>query len=129
MPAETQPWFSDLIPGAIVFVIALGVLGYLFRRMRRTQKSVYRSAPADPAHGVSCPRCGGAMDRGYVSAPRGIIWRDPQQRPVGLMFRPWEVLDNTLNMSLTPLHNLAWRCPACQMLTIDHAGLIRAGRD
>jgi hypothetical protein len=68
------------------------------------------------------------MDRGYVSAPRGIIWRSLGQRPVGLVFRPWAVLDNTLNMSLTPLHNLAWRCAACHMLTIDHGGLIRGDR-
>ncbi|KON30431.1 hypothetical protein AC480_01125 [miscellaneous Crenarchaeota group archaeon SMTZ1-55] len=72
-------------PGNLIFVlllVAVLIVVYQYRhvfpllRYRMIVKSWDKpvEAPPEPTIETVCPRCGDAMENGYVAGPRGIYW-------------------------------------------------------
>jgi hypothetical protein len=111
---------------AVMFTVAtLAFLWWLARKVAAIETNTYLQVPTDLDGRVNCPRCGAGMETGFIAAPRGIIWKEPYDKPAGMFFVPWKVMENTTSMSLHMKCNKAWRCKPCQMLTVDHGGTIK----
>lgn len=120
--------FTPVFLVAAAGVAALGVLWWLVRHVGRRNRVVNEDAAPWPVDDTKCPRCGRAMEPGYVMLGRGAIWASRDDRPAGIFAHIGKSLPNTLSLDLRPALNRAWRCVPCQQLLIDHSGLIRVGR-
>ena len=72
----------------------------------------------------ACPQCGGPMAQGWVQVSNGIAWSARRRgRPAGLYLSA-ETLENTQSMHFRPASNMAWRCPGCKLLVVDHDKMV-----
>ncbi|TCT21511.1 PF20097 family protein [Thiobaca trueperi] len=114
-----------LWPAAAVAIGALLSLLLLVRHLRRQSCEV----PATDAlwHGrdYACPQCCQPLQPGRVLLGKGAIWSPRHQRPPGAFAHLGMALPNTISLSLRPASNMAWRCPDCQLLLIDHSRLVK----
>ncbi len=72
---------------------------------------------------VLCPCCKKVMFQGYTLSPRGLYFysRDTKPTMFKLAYSNF-MLKNTMDWSfrMKPRENMAWRCPECNVVTIDH---------
>lgn len=120
MTANLANWLAGgLAIGALLFLLIL------VRHLRRQSREV----PATDAlwHGrdYACPQCGQPLQPGWVLLGKGAIWSPRHQQPPGTFAHLGMALPNTISLSLRPASNMAWRCPDCQLLLIDHSRLVR----
>lgn len=125
--------FSDLVAwlDRLAVVAAVGVLLallFIMGRIRRQSRTIDETPGLWAGRDYRCPGCGSPMQAGWVMLGKGAIWSARDQGPP----RPWshlgQTLPNTLSLDLPPACNLAWRCPTCRLLLIDHDKLVRARR-
>ena len=117
--------FTPVFLVAAASVAALGFLWWLIRHVGRRNRVVDEDAAPWPFTDTKCPRCGQAMEPGYVMLGRGAIWASRDGRSAGTFAHIGQSLPNTLSLDIRPALNRAWRCVSCQQLLIDHSRLIR----
>lgn len=72
----------------------------------------------------ACPGCEGTMLQGWAQVARGIDWSPRKRgRPRGLT-GGGDTLPNTQSMHLRVASNMAWRCPKCGLVLIDHSKMV-----
>lgn len=105
-------------------LLALGLLFALVVWIHKRNRAV----PDDPAlwHGrdYGCPACGAAMAQGWVMLGKGAIFSPRASGRPGLFAHIGSALPNTLSMHLRPAANMAWHCPRCRLLLLDHDKLV-----
>jgi hypothetical protein len=116
-------WQILIIPLLVALASALFLL-YFWKKMKAVTTATAKVPPADLDGRIKCPRCGRDMAHGFIIAPRGIMWQDSTDKRAGLVAAPWNVLENTLSMTMRPQRNSAWRCASCRVLTVDHSVMI-----
>jgi hypothetical protein len=113
-----------LLIAGLAAVAGLGLLWWLVRRIGRRNRSVPEAAALWSGRAYRCPECGCAMAPGWVLLGKGAIWRDRARGRPGAFALISDALPNTLSLRLRPAANMAWRCPGCQLLLIDHGKLV-----
>jgi hypothetical protein len=117
--------------GAATFSAALLALGVLLallwivRRIQRTTRTVPEAPGLWEGRDYRCPQCGTPMAQGWVMLGRGAIWAARGGRRPGIFAHIGASLENTISLSLPPAANMAWRCPTCRLLLVDHDKLVK----
>jgi len=126
-PAELWAGLApDLVMASIFGLLAIGsVLGLVYWIGRRN-----RTIADDPAlwsgRDYPCPQCGAPMQQGWVLLGKGAIWSERAAGRPGAFSHLGQALPNTISMQLKPAANMAWRCDACRILTVDYDKLVRS---
>jgi len=117
--------YTDLwIPVGFLLIAILVFVLLLYRILRRSQV-VRDDASLWKDRNYPCPQCGAIMEQGFIMAGRGIIWRPKDDKPIGTFAHIGQALDNTISPSLPPRQNMAWHCPRCRLILVDHDKLVK----
>jgi predicted RNA-binding Zn-ribbon protein involved in translation (DUF1610 family) len=112
-------------------VVAIAALVALWAIVRKIQKNA-REVPSTPSlwsgRLYRCPDCGADMAAGWVMLGKGAIWSSRGEGPPGTFAHVGSALPNTISLSVRPAVNMAWRCPSCALLLIDHSQLVKPGK-
>jgi predicted RNA-binding Zn-ribbon protein involved in translation (DUF1610 family) len=111
--------------GALVALSGLLALFWIVRAVRRRTRLVRDSATLWEGRAYPCPQCGGTMQEGWVMLGRGAIWSPRSAGRPGSFAHIGNALENTLTFTLPPAGNMAWRCPSCRLLLIDHDKMVK----
>lgn len=116
---------KDLWFAAGIMLLAVSVFAILLYRILRRSRVVRDSESLWKGRDYRCPQCGELLEQGFIMAGRGIIWRPRSDKPIGAFAHIGQALDNTLSPSLPPRQNMAWHCPDCRLILIDHDKLVK----
>ena len=71
-----------------------------------------------------CPWCGGDMEQGFLNGGRGVFWtRGVPDTRTKWLGAGRENLLRVDNEGVVITYKTAWRCPACEKMVFDAAGL------
>ena len=119
--------YSRLI---ISFVIVAFIIFLLFilseiRKITAGTKVIdYDRIKVDANMAYSCPKCNTEMEKGFIMAGRGMIWRNEREKPTSIFSTVFKCLDNTINFTMSTKENRAWRCQSCKYVLIDYNALV-----
>ena len=71
-----------------------------------------------------CPKCGVGMKPGFAIASRGLLWREAGSTAKNMLYGKFEPLTNTMNWTMTPRFNRAWRCEQCEYVLLDASAMV-----
>lgn len=71
-----------------------------------------------------CPHCKAEMARGWVLCRNGMVWSPLRDGRPGALSRVGDALPNTQSMHLRTASNMAWHCPSCSLILVDHDKLV-----
>ncbi|MEY6431538.1 PF20097 family protein [Thioalkalicoccus limnaeus] len=108
----------------LFLLIVLTILWALYRLSRRHVAVAHRPELWQ-GRNYRCPSCATPMRQGWVMLGRGAIFAPRGQTPPGTFAHIGQALDNTISLAWRPAANMAWHCPHCRLLLIDHDKLVR----
>jgi hypothetical protein len=118
-----------ILIGASAAIAALLALWAIVRHLQGKACEVSATSDLWSGRNYACPDCGTTMEAGWVMLGKGAIWSSRDKGPPGTFAHIGSALPNTISLSLRPAANMAWRCPSCRLLLIDHGKLVKpAGR-
>jgi len=117
---------SELTVALIIALLAIGTLLALVYWVGRRNRVVADDPALWSGRDYPCPQCGAPMRQGWVMLGKGAIWSERAAGRPGAFAHIGQALPNTISMQLKPAANMAWRCDACRILTIDHDKLVRS---
>ena len=112
---------ATLVVGATLILALAGILW----RIERKGTKVPDSVALWNGREYSCPGCGSTMRQGWVLLGKGAIWSARSAGRPGTFASIGSALDNTISLSIPPASNMAWRCPPCGLLLLDHSKLVK----
>ncbi|MGB5833816.1 MAG: PF20097 family protein [Thiohalocapsa sp.] len=124
MTESAIPW-ADLAIALSIGLLAIGLVVGLAFGIGRRNRTVADIPALWDGRDYHCPQCGAPMDQGWTLLGKGAIWTDRISGRLGTFAHIGKVLPNTLSMQLKPAANMAWRCIACRILTIDYDKMVR----
>ncbi|WP_373509765.1 PF20097 family protein [Thiocapsa sp.] len=120
MSANSALWI-----GAGVAIAALLALWAIVRHLHGEACEIPATSDLWSGRSYACPDCATAMEAGWVMLGKGAIWSSREKGPPGPFAHIGSALPNTISLSLRPAANMAWRCPSCRLLLIDHSKLVK----
>ena len=120
-----MPVDNELLIGGLIAVAALLALFWLVRRVTARNRSVANDPALWRDRDYRCPDCGVAMQQGWVLLGKGAIWSPLGRGKPGTFSHIGSSLENTISLSVPPALNMAWHCPSCRILLLDHDKLVR----
>lgn len=109
---------------ALVGIVVLLPLFAIVRFITKRHRSVARAPDLSDGRNYTCPQCGVEMLQGWVLLGKGANWSDRLKGKPGILSHIGNALPNTISMRFKPAANMGWRCPACQLLLLDHSKLV-----
>jgi hypothetical protein len=120
MPIDGFVWAAVVVALAVLLALL-----WVVRKVARKNRTVADSPSLWEGRDYRCPQCSTSMERGWVMLGRGAIWSAHGARKPGTFAHIGGALENTVSLSLPPAANMAWRCPTCRLLLVDHDKLVR----
>lgn len=117
-------WPTALTTLGPITLLAL-LLILLLARLSRRHKAVNNRPGLWLDREYRCPTCQAPMQPGWVMLGKGAIFSPRDRGAPGTFAHIGQALDNTMSFSLRPAANMAWHCPSCRMLLIDHSRLVK----
>jgi hypothetical protein len=111
--------------GASAAIAALLALWAIVRHLQGKACEIPATSDLWSGRSYACPDCGTTMEAGWVMLGKGAIWSSRDKGPPGTFAHIGSALPNTISVSLRPAANMAWRCPSCRLLLIDHGKLVK----
>jgi hypothetical protein len=120
---------TDLMSSAISaltgILVLLAVTLWLLHRLSRRHVAVANRPDLWQGRDYRCPACTTPMNQGWVMLGKGAIWSPRGKGAPGTFAHIGQALDNTLSLAMRPAANMAWHCPHCRLLLIDHDKLVK----
>ncbi|MBK1700320.1 PF20097 family protein [Thiococcus pfennigii] len=116
---------SSATVAVIGILLLLVVTLWLLHRLSKRHVAVANRAGLWHGRDYRCPACGQPMNQGWVMLGKGAIWSPRGKGSPGTFAHIGQALDNTISLALRPAANMAWRCPHCRLLLIDHDKLVK----
>lgn len=113
-----------LVPLAAILLLVV-LMAFLLYRLARRHVAVANRPELWQGRDYRCPACGAAMAQGWVMLGKGAIYTPRGRGVPGTFAHIGQALENTISLALRPAANMAWHCPSCRLLLIDHAKLIK----
>jgi hypothetical protein len=66
---------------------------------------------------MKCPRCGGALEAGFIQPPRGIYWDTKEHK---WSFRAIESKALISRWNIPIVNARAWKCPKCRLAIFEY---------
>ncbi len=123
MQAESFESIIVLVLSTIVTVAVVVILIVTNRYRNKFIEMTPEETLRIPPH--KCPKCGFNMTPGLAFMQRGLYWRLPDMKPMGMLMTRGKLVGNTYNMGFTGAENRAWRCDRCQLLLMDIGEMVR----
>jgi predicted RNA-binding Zn-ribbon protein involved in translation (DUF1610 family) len=117
-------WPHELTLALSLALLAIATLLALVYWVGRRNRSVNDDPALWNGRDYPCPECGAPMQQGWVLLGKGAIWSERAAGRPGAFSHIGQALPNTISMRLKPAANMAWRCDACRILTVDYDKLV-----
>jgi hypothetical protein len=116
---------SEFLIPLLTAALGVGALVWLLLWIGRHNRAVADAPALWQGRDYGCPRCGAAMAQGWVMLGKGAIFSPRARGRPGPFAHIGRALPNTISLHFRPAANMAWHCPACRLLLIDHDKLVR----
>jgi len=118
--------FASATIVALIGILVVSVLTlWLLRRLARRHVAVANRSDLWRGRDYHCPACATPMVAGWVMLGKGAIWSPRSKGAPGTFAHIGQALENTISLSMRPAANMAWHCPHCRLLLVDHDKLVK----
>lgn len=114
---------TAFVPLILILLLAVALL-WLLKRLGRRHVTVSNRPELWQGRDYRCPGCASPMNQGWVMLGKGAIYSARGKGAPGTFAHIGQALDNTISLALRPAANMAWHCPHCRLLLLDHSKLV-----
>lgn len=114
-----------ILSAGMVIVATLFFLYFYVKKLQKLSTGYKSYGEIDRYITHKCPQCGKVMEKGFITASKGIFYRANDEKPLSpFQFEFSRLLKNTMNITTSAKENVAWRCEDCNYILVDHSYLI-----
>jgi predicted RNA-binding Zn-ribbon protein involved in translation (DUF1610 family) len=121
--SDTTIQIVTLVALCVLAGSAIAMVVYVIH-LRRNNRTVREHDRLWRDRLYTCPSCGALMVQGWAQLGRGIVWAQRRRGRPGGLSSIGDTLPNTQSMHLRMASNMAWRCPKCALVLIDHKKMV-----